>query len=819
MSNRRNGLAYAVATVLTGTGFAVAAPGVALAQEAAGDSIEEILVTAQRRTQSLQDVPIAMQVVDTALIQDVAAENMGDLNGFVPGLVVSDGSPTQPRYQIRGIQTGDFGIGTEPAVGVYVDGIYAARSGASLLAFNDIERVEVLKGPQGTLFGRNSAAGAISIVTRQPEDEFHSLLRVRVGEYGKQYYEGMLNTPLGENVAVRINGVYNKSDGWLEDAATGQDLMPEENWAGRVAMRWKISEQTSATLSWDHDDLDQLARPAIGLIPVQPGQTQIPFPADPATYLDARKAPVFNDVIGNEESRQLDQVNLFIDHSFGTTDFRSSTSWRQFDTVNREDEDGTNLIGVYFDTANIEDNESFYQELKLAGKTDSIDWVGGVSYYKEKANQISDTHTFTDGIDTLALNLGIYEALDIVDPLGNPFPLYAGTSFFTEPFGVSLLGMPWREAMYNRGDFEAFAAFGDVIWHVNDRTNLTFGLRYTHDKKEFTWINGPHETPELDAVVAGLEDVIVPGLELPFFTVLGIPPEAYRFADVIFAVDTPPGGLTRKDSWDDVSPRLVLDYKLVPNVMVFGSLAKGYKAGGYNSTEVGSEFENEDVWNFETGIKSVFPEAGVVLNASAFYYIYENKQSIALANDIEGSDIPQYVIDTSDEEAWGIDVDAQWRPVDNFRLYANVAFIDATFKDKLTRGTDPLDLSGEPTGEPYLSAALGASYGWALGAAGDVELSGRFAYRGKQRCNADSERQGTCALQAIFKVGEATERLDMRLAWSSASDTFGLAAYVTNLLDDQYVSGINRLTADTFGTPFTSISEPRQWGVEATLSF
>ncbi len=141
---------HAVAAVLTGTGFAAAAPGVALAQEAAGDGIEEILVTAQRRTQSLQDVPIAMQVVDSTLIKDVAAENLGDLNGFVPGLVISDGSPTQPRYQIRGIQTGDFGVGTDPAVGVYVDGIYAARSGASLLAFNDVERIEVLKGPQGT---------------------------------------------------------------------------------------------------------------------------------------------------------------------------------------------------------------------------------------------------------------------------------------------------------------------------------------------------------------------------------------------------------------------------------------------------------------------------------------------------------------------------------------------------------------------------------------------------------------------------------------------------------------------------------------------
>ena len=269
MNLRRNKLAYAVHMVLAGAGLAVAMPGIATAQESEPQVIEEITVTAQLRTQSMQDVPITMQVVDRALIADVAAEDLGDLNGFVPGLVVSGDSPTQPRYQIRGIQTGDFGVGTDPAVGVYVDGIYAARTGASLLAFNDIERIEILKGPQGTLFGRNSAAGAIAIVTTQPKDEFDALMRVRFGEFGKQYYEGMVNTPIGDSLALRINGIYNKSDGWLQDSATGEDLMPEENWAGRAALRWEPSDKTSATLSWDHDNLDQLARPAIGLIPMR----------------------------------------------------------------------------------------------------------------------------------------------------------------------------------------------------------------------------------------------------------------------------------------------------------------------------------------------------------------------------------------------------------------------------------------------------------------------------------------------------------------------------------------------------------------------
>jgi iron complex outermembrane receptor protein len=253
--------------------------------------------------------------------------------------------------------------------------------------------------------------------------------------------------------------------------------------------------------------------------------------------------------------------------------------------------------------------------------------------------------------------------------------------------------------------------------------------------------------------------------------------------------------------------------------MVFGSVAKGYKAGGFNSVEVGSQFDNEDVWSFEAGAKSLYSHVGVILNASIYYYLYSDKQAIALLSGIDGAGVPQYVVDTSDEEAWGIDAEARWQPYDHITLYANLAFIDATYRDKVTRGDDPVDLSGEPTGEPYLSAALGASYIWGLDAHGDLDLSGRYAFRGESRCNADSKRQGTCQVSPNVAVGEVQQRLDMRLAWSSDEQRWGAAVFVTNLLDDQAVTGVNNLTTDAFGTPFASISEPRQWGVEFSAAF
>ncbi|MGO4778209.1 TonB-dependent receptor plug domain-containing protein, partial [Lysobacter sp. 2RAB21] len=162
------------------------------------------------REQELQDVPIALQVVTDQLIDDVAAQDLGDLDSFVPGLVVDSQQPTQPGFELRGISTDDFGIGTDPAVGVYVDGVYAGRGGGVLLPFTDVERIEVLKGPQGTLFGRNTAAGAISIITRKPDTAATEVkARLRIGNYGKQYVDGMLNLPTGEDSAFRFNALIN----------------------------------------------------------------------------------------------------------------------------------------------------------------------------------------------------------------------------------------------------------------------------------------------------------------------------------------------------------------------------------------------------------------------------------------------------------------------------------------------------------------------------------------------------------------------------------------------------------------------------------
>jgi iron complex outermembrane receptor protein len=807
MSDRRFTLARAVAAALGGTCIAALVTQPALAQETDLDAprLEEVVVTAQHREQPLEEVPITMNVVNDDLLNDVAADDLSDLNGFVPGLLVWSASPTQPAYQIRGIRTADFGIGTDPAIGVYVNGVYMARSGASLLAFNDIERIEVLKGPQGTLFGRNSAAGAISVVTRQPVDDLDAQLKLRVGEYGKQQAEGMVNLPLTGGFSLRASGLWNKSDGWVEDGSTGKHLWPEDNWATRLSLRSEITSETQALLTWDHDAIDQNARPAFGLVPLGPDDARAPYPPDPATFLDPRKAWVHNDVTGNEESRGLDALTLFVDHDFGWSTLRSTTAWRQFDTRNREDEDGTNRLALYFDTANVETNESWYQEFRLSGRTATLDWVAGLSYYDEDARQSTDTHASTDSVDTALLNLGLAGTPD-----GTLFG-YTSSVLAAGGIPLTMLGLPWREVMRNEGHFRATALYGDVIWHANQRLNVTAGLRYTHDHKDFSWFNGPRQAPELDATVAALQAA-------GFFDTFPIPPSAYR-RDLVFAfppVDGQPiegARVTSGDAWDDLSPRLVLDYRVTPEMMVFGSLARGYTAGGFNSVQPLSHFDSEDVWNVEAGVKGLFAMAGVIVNASVFRYQYRNKQAVTFVQD--AGSVGRYVVDTSDQQAWGFDLDSRWQPLDAFTLTLAAQYIDATYDDYIS--PTGADLSGEPTGEPFLSAALGANYVWTFASLGRLDLSAQYAYRGETRCNGDSQLQGTCRVSPNFDVGQAMSRADARLAWSSPDDRWGAAVFITNLFDDQSVYAINNTTAAAFGTPFAMVSEPRMWGLEVRV--
>ena len=771
-------------------------------------NLDAIVVTAQSRQQELQDVPIALQVVDQQLLDDVAADNLGDIDAFVPGLVVDAAQPTQPSFRLRGVETSDFGIGTDPAVGVFVDGVYGGRGGGVLLPFVDVERIEVLKGPQGTLFGRNTAAGAISLVTRRPQNETEARLRLRLGNYGKQYADAMWNLPTGDNSALRFNALFNHSDGWFQDGATGKDLGGENVWATRAAWQVGLGENTTALVSWDHESLDQNGRVTTGIVPLPAYPQRPPVPVDPDDYLDPRDIPTYSDAT-NAEWRTFDGVTLIVDHALTWGHLTSTTSWRQYDALNQTEEDGTNRADLYIDSVNTESNETFYQEFKFAGSNARLDWVAGASFFKEDADQTSEVNTNTAAVDNIVRNLGVAYELGVPDG-----SLFNFTSMLAQMNGIpiSLVGDRWNERFTNTLSTTAYAAFGDVIWRATDKLNLTFGLRYTRDEKDFTWLNTPRNAPELEAKLDLLES-------LGFFDALaqmGIPITRELLTFDMAFIDPPAmvnkGVLVRdKRSWSDFSPRFVVDYHFNDKAMVFGSLAKGYKAGGFNALQIGPAFENEDVWNAEVGIKQSFGRFSY--NASLFHYRYDNRQSIRLIDPDPNNpvDIPRFVFDTGDLEATGIDFDMRWKVTDAFTLDAQAEWIDSKYKDYVT--PEGVDLDGEPTGEPRFTASVGAAYRMSLGDSGDLRLSARHAYRGRTRCNAGSDLQGDCGVNALLDIGEPRERTDVRVGWTSPQGTWSWAVYGNNIFDNQYVKGLNTYGRGPLGVVGATISEPRTYGM------
>jgi iron complex outermembrane receptor protein len=785
------------------------------------DALAEVVVTAQRRSQNVQDVPISIQVVSGDSLQRLAADNLGDMANFVPGLVVSSDSPTQPHFQLRGIGASDFGVGTDPAVGVYVDGVYASRSGASLLAFNDIERIEVLDGPQGTLFGRSSAAGAISITTKKPTDEYEGSLDLRFGNYGKERLEAMFNAPLGDGMALRVNFVDNRATGFIKDAATGADLDPEKDWASRVAFRWDISPDSRLTIAWNHDNLDQLARPPISLVAVPPaGSFSTPLPPNPgftgAGLLNPINAPVFDDAVGNAENRNLDDFVVNFEHHFGDVTFTSLTDWRQFKTFNREGETGTQSLATYFDTANIEHNDQWYQEFRLQAKNSLADWVLGASYSFEHAQQAAQTNTYTDTVDTVLNNVG-----------GVPGGLFGPTSAALAQFGipVNLLGLPWQETMYDDGRFKSLGVFGDVIWHLTDELNLTTGIRYSHDTKEYTWLAPARVSPALNTDLNTLN-------QLGVFSAIGIPESTYFF-NLIF----PEGGLqgvpfTDSGSWSDFSPRVVLDYRMNPNVMLYASVAKGFTPGGFDSVDINGRYANETVWNYEAGIKSTLPDAHVVLDASVYHYNYNNKQALVLSN-VSGSTsvVPEYQVSVSNQEATGVDLDMRWQPVTPVTVTLSGRYIDSTYTKYASAALEEYDsfvpaiaavnpnLAGQPTGEPLWSFAATVDYVVPLDSRGSVDFFAGQSYRGATRCNSEAQATFTCLPGAPFHLGQAQNQTDARIGWRADKNRWGVSFYATNLFNERYVTSIDTITASTIGTPYALINAPRRYGVDLHAAF
>ena len=807
--------------------------------------IQEVVVTAQLRKQSAEDVPIAMQVVGAEQIEAVGATDIHDLQTFVPGLTVT-GSQTEPHFSLRGIRSNDFGVGTDPAVGLYIDGVYSSRSGASITAFDDVEQIEVLKGPQGTLLGRNSPAGAISITTNKPVDKYEGEISLRAGDYGDRRLEGMVNIPLTDTLYLRASGVLYATDGYYKDAVTGVNLEKGSEWNGKIALRWAPDDLTDATLTWRHDQLNGAPPASVNISPLVPQSTppisfiypnvRPAFPYNPATLTDPVNTPYTSDLIGGHQERHLDDITLNLTHDFGFATLTSISNYRYFHTDNNESEDGTNDPWLYLSTDALEKNRQLYQELKFNHADENFDWVAGASYYREMADQERYVQGNTSSLDTAAYNTqGIapfYTIDELLSAAGFGFP-YTGFE-----------NQQWTESTINNGAHNtAYAGFADVIWHAFPKFDLTAGVRFTHDSKDYSWAIPTRYSPGIDSAIASfggstaltqILSQVLQGTGLPAPYAAGEAAQLVGATQSNFVYSTQAAYgryFAASNSWNNLSPRVVADYELEKHMHVYASFSEGYKAGGFNSQQPptpstllasAAEFSPEKMYNYEIGAKTLFPDLGLQVNAAAFHYLYKNRQNIEFVQPCSTC-IDEYVTQTEDDQANGVDLDILYMPIENLQFGFNGGWIDATVaKPGLTLPGEVPIVKGQPTGEPSFSFIFSVAYTVELDSDNSVRFDLNHAYRGETRCNNHTYSTtviSSCNEALPFDSNKVENTTDIRATFLTARGKYKISAFANNLFDNRWSTYTGGDGVDTLGTPTAEISPPRTFGVDLTAKF
>jgi len=787
---------------------ALALPASALAQDA---MLDEITVTAQKREQSALDVPVTVDVFTADQIEKTGALNLIEMQDFIPGFSIGS-NPTQASITIRGVSSANISTGGDPSVATFYDDIYVPRA-ATTVTFTDMQRVEVLKGPQGTLYGRNAAAGVVNMVPNKPNEETEGFVRLRAGNYDLMRLEAMGNVALSDNFFLRANILSNTRDGYLTNLAPGErDPGEQDNIAARISALWEISSTTDLQLSYDYDKVDNSARAAVGLSPWSA------CPDDP------RCDYVLNDVINGKETRDMWAANVKLNHEFNDQwSAKFVTGYRTFETINKQDEDGTAEFDRYLDTDNIEDSNIKYSELQFNFSNEKVNVVFGANYSKESTHQEIPVNSNTDSV-MRAVTAGIAAETGFpLDHLWNPGEMAALMSFvlqqpitpgdviatgdmfyemiaasgFVDPFpffGPSHAGLPWSEYYFNDGDFTNWGLYGDVDFQVNDRLNLLFGLRYSDDKKSFSWRN-PANT--FTATRPGTPDLI--------FTQV----EGYEEART--------GTLTASDTWNKVTGRAVARYQITDNAQVFGSYSTGYKSGGFDSLDPSTSdnpLRPEESENIEIGLKGDFADNRLRLQISVFDMTIDGRQRTVDSRP-PGQPNPLPTINVGDQEFKGVEAVIDWLVVDNLQF----GFM-TTWRDAKATWDEYYNAAGELAGGPQAKNSTNTDYTITMDWQPDIG-PGELDFRLEYIFNEDTGAfDNTSIVDPDDYPGYFKDRkeLNTRLAWTSESDKYTAAIWGKNLLDQKLLGGINDISI-LFGTPFTSVSAPMTYGVEFGVRF
>ena len=739
--------------------LAIATAGVSVPQAvSAADSpvLEEIIVTAERRERNLRKVPIAVSAFDEDAIAVSDLDGIESLQTHVPGLVWGEfGGNAQ--VTLRGIGVDIPSVSSEPGVALNVDNIYSPRISSFQALFSDLERIEVLRGPQGTLFGRNTTGGAINMITKVPGNEFEGNVSALAGDEGHYRVRGGVTIPLIENqLSTRISVAGEDFDGYNKNLLTGDTDKREHRFA-RAVLNWTPNDQFSwvTRVMWSDDEWD-------GPINTLGADLNdfVPFPVA-NVYVQGAVPPddirEFNHNAANAQNSESTSVNTVLEWDFGPVVLKSATSYTDYEYELLQDIDGSEFPLLAYDR-NSDESETFFQELIMTSDNDSnLTWVAGVNYYNDDMESANDD-------------------LPLIDP------------------NIGVLALRFDYAQ----ETEAWAVFGQATYDLTDRVRGTVGLRYSDEEKKISQtVTTKFPFPVAFGALIGLP------LEPNDTEGSGLVSTDPALGSALVSCD----GLESTRSFDELTPKFGIDFDLNDEVMVYASATKGYKAGGISNAACRDEYEAEKVWVYEAGFKSQLLENRLRLNMLAFYTEFDNYQANLL---VQGSG---EIRNIPESDVFGVEAELTALLGDYLTIDAGFSYLDAesgSFDTEDPIFLNQLDIDGvQLPRSPETSFFINASLDWPLGSFGDGTLRYEFSWSDEYYFgifNWPFDRQES------FDVHNA--RLVLRPA---AVDGLAVHLFVNNLTDEEYRQG--NIAALLPGNALIQWAAPRNWGVEVTLEF
>jgi len=766
MRSRREGGARGRWLSAVSAGALLAAGGAAqsAAQTPSSVQLDELVVTAQRRSENIQDVPITIQAFSAEKLRDLGVKSTADIAQFTPNVSIAlpAGAGNQPIITIRGIGLNDYNTNNAGPNGVYLDEVYLSSPSTQTFQTFDLERVEVLKGPQGTLYGRNTSGGAINLVSAQPTDSFAARAHAEYGSFNTFNLEGAVSGPIAPDLSGRLAATWTRSDGWAHNLLTGKD----ENGQNAVGLRgqllWRPTDTLKIRLGVNGGYVDN--RPTqyrhFGALD---GNGDLCTPAATAAGqcvdLFGFGTPTkFTDVAANrtEHLRVKDfGTNLRIDDRVGDFDLVAITAFNRNKKRHPEDSDASpnRLLEITFGAKSV----AFSQELRIAQTANRYSWVAGAYYLHEIIKQ-------DQSIEVL---LGIDSAFG--------FP-GLGDDLATIGLG------------FNRQTTESGALFGQGEYEITDRLKLIAGARYTSERKTF-------ETQSSQRYQSGGEGNFGPVIP-------------------ILATDQ-----SRKDS--AASWRLGANYNLATDVLAYASVATGFKSGGFNGgflSSTPSEAQRqltpvapEKVTAYEAGLKSTFFDRRLIFNVSAFYNDYRDMQVFVLVPPVATGGFPVNVLDNAEKAVTkGIDAEVTLIPIPDLTLSAQLGLVRATLKE-FVADRDPAapDYSGNRLPlAPRVSASLVADWKHDLGP-GVLEVQANANYKSFVYFDVSN---GPYATQDGYWLA------NVRVAYGLEEGGWEVAGYIRNLGGQDYFIDKFDLTSP-FGVVQGVMGTPRSYGVELNYRF